>query len=98
MITQLKNEIHAQANLANAQRLMANINSACFAHCVPNPNSSLSTKEQGCMSACMEKYIEGWNAVNRAYVGRLQTEGKQLPGVGSAAGPHGFVDEQFGRG
>jgi len=30
----------------------------------------------------MEKYIEGWNAVSRTYIGRLQKEGVSMNGGG----------------
>ena len=58
----------------------------CFATCIPNPSSSLSSKEQSCLSSCMEKYIEAWNVTSRTYINRLQREGAQLSsGVAGAS-------------
>jgi hypothetical protein len=39
----------------------------------------------------MEKYIEGWNAVSKAYIGRLQREGMSMNGggVGGGGAPSG---------
>lgn len=55
-----------------------------------DPGSSLSGKEQTCLSTCMEKYIEGWNVVSKTYVDRLQKEqatlGAGMGGLGGAAG------------
>lgn len=52
-----------------------------------DPGSSLSSKEQGCLSACMEKYIEGWNVVSKTYVDRLQREQATLgAGLGGGMG------------
>jgi len=33
----------------------------------------------------MEKYIEGWNAVSRTYIGRLQREGVSMNAGANAA-------------
>lgn len=55
------------------------------------PGSSLSGKEQTCLSTCMEKYIEGWNVVSKTYVDRLQKEQATLgAGMGGLGGAGGF--------
>lgn len=41
---------------------------------MPKPGSSLSSSEQSCVKACMEKYMAAWNEVNSAYVRRVQQE------------------------
>lgn len=86
----VKQALAAQSNLANARNLIQRINNNCFEHCVQDPGSSLSGKEQACLSACMEKYIEGWNVVSKTYVDRLQKEqatlGAGMGGLGGAAG------------
>jgi mitochondrial import inner membrane translocase subunit TIM13 len=76
----LQTTLTQQSNIANARYLISKVNENCFAHCVPSPSTSLSTKEQTCLSSCMEKYIEAWNVTSRTYVGRLQREGAQLGG------------------
>ncbi|KAH6624944.1 Tim10/DDP family zinc finger-domain-containing protein [Chaetomium sp. MPI-SDFR-AT-0129] len=61
-------------NTAEAQVLIQNINETCFERCVPKPGSSLSSGEQTCLKACMEKYMAAWNQINTAYVRRIQQE------------------------
>ena len=58
----------------NGKFLIEKINENCFEHCVTDPGTSLSSREQGCLSSCMEKYIDGWNTVIKAYYRRAQTE------------------------
>ena len=86
--SRIQTSITNSSNLANARFLISKVNENCFAQCVPTPGSSLSGKEQACLSSCMEKYIEAWNTVSRTYVGRLQKEGAQVPmgGAGGAGG------------
>lgn len=86
--TKLQNAITQQSNLINAKYLITKINENCFEHCVPDPGSSLSDKEQRCLSTCMEKYIEGWNTVSKTYVSRLQREAPSL-GMGGPPGAAG---------
>lgn len=84
----VKQYLTAQSNLANAKILIQKINNNCFEHCVQEPGSSLSGREQTCLSTCMEKYIEGWNVVSKTYVDRLQKEqatlGAGMGGLGGA--------------
>lgn len=41
---------------------------------MPKPGSSLSSSEQTCLKACMEKYMAAWNEVNSSYIRRIQQE------------------------
>ncbi|KAK5078649.1 protein translocase subunit [Lithohypha guttulata] len=84
----LQGAITQQSNLINAKFLISKINENCFDHCVSEPGASLSSREQTCLSTCMEKYIDGWNVVSRTYVARLQKEGAQLQqgGMGGLGG------------
>jgi hypothetical protein len=43
----------------------------------------------------MEKYIEGWNAVSKTYIGRLQREGVSLNAGGAVAAAQGQGKELF---
>lgn len=86
--TRLQTAITTQSNLINAKYLIQKINENCFEHCVPEPGASLSSKEQTCLSTCMEKYIEAWNVVSKSYVGRLQKEGASL-GINTGGKPEG---------
>lgn len=56
------------------------INEHCFDACITAPGSSLSSKENSCMSSCMEKYINMWNVVSRTYMHRMNEERKKMGG------------------
>ncbi|KAJ9498859.1 protein translocase subunit [Exophiala xenobiotica] len=85
----IQTAITQQSAVANARFLIAKVNENCFDHCVPNPpGSSLSSSEHKCLTACMEKYFDGWNVVHRSYVTRMQKEGASMVG-NATAGPAG---------
>uniref|UniRef100_A0A8C0QR53 Mitochondrial import inner membrane translocase subunit n=2 Tax=Chelonoidis abingdonii TaxID=106734 RepID=A0A8C0QR53_CHEAB len=46
----------------------------CFRKCVGKPGSSLDNSEQKCIAMCMDRYMDAWNTVSRAYNSRLQRE------------------------
>lgn len=96
-LQQVQHAVAQQAAIANAKTLMTKVNEACFNHCVPTPGSSLSSGEQKCLSACMEKYLDGWNTVQRTYVARAQREGvmMQNSGPGSMGGAGAGERELF---
>lgn len=61
--------------------------SHCYEKCVPTPGTSLSQRENTCMSACAQKYMNAWDVVSRSYVAQLQQQRAQMggvdPGIGS---------------
>ncbi|EER39467.1 mitochondrial import inner membrane translocase subunit TIM13 [Histoplasma capsulatum H143] len=69
-------QVQQESALNNARSLIGKVNENCFEKCVPSPGSSLSSKEQMCLTACMEKYIQLWNATSRAYGARVNQEHK----------------------
>ncbi|CAI5799172.1 Mitochondrial import inner membrane translocase subunit [Podarcis lilfordi] len=46
----------------------------CFRKCIGKPGSSLDNSEQKCVAMCMDRYMDAWNTVSRAYNSRLQRE------------------------
>ena len=63
------------------------LNSHCFDKCIPSPGSSLSSREEKCLTTCMEKYMATWNTVSRQYIGRIQkTAGEGMGGGGDMGG------------
>lgn len=46
----------------------------CFEKCIAKPGSSMSSSEQTCSTACIEKYINAWNQVNTTLHNRLRQE------------------------
>ncbi|MCJ1337357.1 protein translocase subunit [Bachmanniomyces sp. S44760] len=77
-------QIRQEAGIAQYRQLMEKLNDHCFAHCVPSPGSSLSRKEETCLTQCMEKYIASWQIVSQQYIKRgeekLRSSG-QMPGM-----------------
>lgn len=81
----IQEAVTQQTALANAKYLITKINENCFDHCISEPGSSLSAREQACLSSCMDKYVDAWKTASRAYLARLQKEGQmiQSSGVGN---------------
>uniref|UniRef100_A0A8B9TB07 Mitochondrial import inner membrane translocase subunit n=7 Tax=Neognathae TaxID=8825 RepID=A0A8B9TB07_ANAPL len=46
----------------------------CFRKCIGKPGGSLDNSEQKCIAMCMDRYMDSWNTVSRAYNSRLQRE------------------------
>ncbi|ORX89691.1 hypothetical protein K493DRAFT_318508 [Basidiobolus meristosporus CBS 931.73] len=77
---QVMDQVRSELALANAQELINKMNDKCFAKCVPKPGSRLDSGEQGCISKCMDRYMEAWNTVSRAYITRVQRESQNMQG------------------
>ncbi|KAE8349460.1 Tim10/DDP family zinc finger-domain-containing protein [Aspergillus coremiiformis] len=92
--SELKNaiikQLQQESAMANARNLIGKVNEHCFNHCIPTPGSSLTSKEETCLSQCMEKYIAFWNAASRTYLSRVSRESKNVNGpetLSMLAGP-----------
>ncbi|KAJ4356491.1 protein translocase subunit [Didymosphaeria variabile] len=72
--TQIMRQVQQEAAMQNARMLVEKLNEHCFDRCVPKPAASLSKGEEGCFTACMEKYMSAWNTVSKTYVARIQKE------------------------
>ncbi|KAJ5666384.1 uncharacterized protein N7477_008832 [Penicillium maclennaniae] len=80
----LVQQLQQEAAMSNARALIGKINEHCYDACVPAPGTSLSSKESGCLSSCMEKYIAMWNVTSRTYIARVSQESKKMGGDASA--------------
>ncbi|CAG8897003.1 unnamed protein product [Penicillium egyptiacum] len=78
-------QLQQEAAMSNARSLIGKINKHCFKACVPTPGTSLSAKENTCLSSCMEKYIAMWNTTSKTYIARVGVETKRLGGQDAAA-------------
>ncbi|KAL8805043.1 MAG: hypothetical protein Q9223_005904 [Gallowayella weberi] len=83
--TQIMNQIRQEAAVNNARSLITKLNGHCFEKCIPAPGTSLSKREEGCLSACMEKYMATWNTVSRVYIAQIQKTAEQAGHVGGEA-------------
>ncbi|KAL9583670.1 MAG: hypothetical protein Q9212_002574 [Teloschistes hypoglaucus] len=79
---QIMNQIKQEAAVNNARALITKLNAHCFDKCIPAPGTSLSKREEGCLSACMEKYMATWNTVSRVYIAQVQKQAGAAGGNG----------------
>ncbi|KAG9510438.1 Mitochondrial import inner membrane translocase subunit Tim13, partial [Fragariocoptes setiger] len=70
----LKKQLKAQLAAANFEELVNEISEKCFAKCVTKPASSLDSYEQRCLSNCMDRFLDSYNTVARAYTARVAKE------------------------
>uniref|UniRef100_T1J3V4 Mitochondrial import inner membrane translocase subunit n=1 Tax=Strigamia maritima TaxID=126957 RepID=T1J3V4_STRMM len=75
---ELMDQVKQQIAVANAQELLTKISEKCFKKCVSRPGSTLDSSEQKCVAMCMDRYMDAWNLVSRAYSTRLQREKNRL--------------------
>ncbi|XP_054752599.2 mitochondrial import inner membrane translocase subunit Tim13-like [Lytechinus pictus] len=75
---QMMEEVRAQIALANAQELLQKMTDKCFKKCVNKPGTTLDNSEQKCIAMCMDRYMDSWNTVSKAYNMRLQREHNKL--------------------
>lgn len=71
---QLLDQVKQQVALASAQELIQKMSDKCFKKCVYKPGTSLDSSEQKCLAMCMDRYMDTWNTISKAYSGRLQRE------------------------
>ncbi|XP_046687557.1 mitochondrial import inner membrane translocase subunit Tim13-A-like [Homalodisca vitripennis] len=71
---ELMEQVKQQIAVANAQELLTKMTEKCFRKCVQTPGTSLSTSEQKCVAMCMDRYMDSWNTVSRAYSNRIERE------------------------
>ncbi|XP_034621024.1 mitochondrial import inner membrane translocase subunit Tim13 [Trachemys scripta elegans] len=67
-------QVKVQIAVANAQELLQRMTNKCFWKSIGKPESSLDNSEQKCIAMCMDRYMDAWNTVSRAYNSRLQRE------------------------
>ncbi|KAI4250557.1 MAG: hypothetical protein L6R40_000157 [Gallowayella cf. fulva] len=82
--TQIMNQIRQEAAVNNARALITKLNGHCFEKCIPSPGTSLSKREESCLSSCMEKYMAMWNTVSKTYISQIQKTAGQIGGGGGA--------------
>ncbi|XP_014291914.1 mitochondrial import inner membrane translocase subunit Tim13 [Halyomorpha halys] len=71
---ELIENVKQQIAIANAQELITKMSEKCFKKCISKPGASLDNSEQKCVAMCMDRYLETWNLVSKAYQIRIQHE------------------------
>ncbi|XP_015524504.1 mitochondrial import inner membrane translocase subunit Tim13 [Neodiprion pinetum] len=75
---ELMEQVQQQIAVANAQELLTKMTEKCFKKCIQKPGTSLDSSEQKCVAMCMDRYMDAWNLVSKAYSNRLQRERNRL--------------------
>ncbi|KAI3654475.1 hypothetical protein MP228_000529 [Amoeboaphelidium protococcarum] len=71
---QIMDQVRAEMAVLNAQELLNTMNDKCFKKCVTKPGTKLDSSEQTCLAKCMDRYMDAWNIVSKAYHFRVQKE------------------------
>ncbi|XP_014216923.1 mitochondrial import inner membrane translocase subunit Tim13 [Copidosoma floridanum] len=71
---ELMDQVKQEFAIANFQELLTKISEKCFKVCISKPGTSLDNSEQKCLAMCMDRYIDTYNSVSKAYTKRIQLE------------------------
>lgn len=71
---ELMEQVKQQIAIANIQELVTKMTEKCFRKCISTPGKSLDSSEQKCVAMCMDRYMDTWNVVSRAYTARIERE------------------------
>ncbi|TRY77302.1 hypothetical protein TCAL_04068 [Tigriopus californicus] len=75
---ELMRTVQAQVALANMQELLSKVTDKCFKKCISSPGTSLGSSDQKCIAMCMDRYMDSFNLVSKAYSERLRQESGRL--------------------
>ncbi|XP_031828494.1 mitochondrial import inner membrane translocase subunit Tim13 [Nomia melanderi] len=75
---ELMDQIKQQIAVANAQELLTKMTEKCFKKCIIKPGTTLDSSEQKCVAMCMDRYMDAYNLVSKAYSDRLQRERNRM--------------------
>jgi import inner membrane translocase subunit TIM13 len=73
--TEVLSKVRQEVQQQTIQDLFQKISERCFDVCITKPGSKLSTGDQKCLAACMDRYIETMTVVSEAMQKRGQREG-----------------------
>ncbi|XP_055840940.1 mitochondrial import inner membrane translocase subunit Tim13 [Episyrphus balteatus] len=75
---ELMKQVRQQLAVASTQELLEKMSRKCFNKCINKPGSSLDSSEQKCIAMCMDRFMDSWSIVSRAYFTRLQRESTNM--------------------
>ncbi|KAJ8963010.1 hypothetical protein NQ314_005628 [Rhamnusium bicolor] len=75
---ELMDQVKQQIAVANAQELLTKMTEKCFKKCISKPGTSLDSSEQKCIAMCMDRYMDSWNLISKAYSMRIQRERSRM--------------------
>lgn len=71
---EVKKQIQAEIAAATLQELVEDMTEKCYSICIKKPGSSLDNYEQRCLGNCMDRFIDSYNAVSKAYTTRIASQ------------------------
>eukprot|EP01134_Creolimax_fragrantissima_P003873 CFRG3873T1 len=74
---EIMDEVRQQLAVANAQQLLQKMTDKCFNKCITKPGSDLSGSDRACLAKCMDRYLESWNVISKAYATRVQKDAEK---------------------
>ncbi|KAH8386635.1 hypothetical protein KR093_001611, partial [Drosophila rubida] len=74
---ELKRRFGQAKTLISVQHMLSKVSAQCFRKCVTQPQASLDGSERACIALCMDRYVDSFNLVARAYGRRMQRELKK---------------------
>ncbi|KAL7744186.1 hypothetical protein ACLKA6_009159 [Drosophila palustris] len=75
--TEMRRRFKQAATAVTVQHMLSKLATQCFRKCVARPQESLDGREERCIVLCMDRYVDSFNLVARAYGNRLQRELKK---------------------
>jgi len=73
----MKRRFKEASTVVSMQHMLSKLSTQCFRKCVARPQESLNGSEERCIIMCMDRYVDSFNLVARAYGNRLQHELKK---------------------
>lgn len=74
---EVKKQIETEMAAATLQELVEDMTEKCFNICVKKPGSTLDNYEQRCLGNCMDRFIDSYNVVTKAYTARIASHMNQ---------------------
>mmetsp|Transcript_3573 Transcript_3573/g.5560 ORF Transcript_3573/g.5560 Transcript_3573/m.5560 type:complete len:82 (+) Transcript_3573:100-345(+) len=66
------NKVKAEVQAQMMQELVGKITESCFKKCTGKSGDGLDSREQSCLSNCVDRYFETMNVVNHTLASRQQ--------------------------
>lgn len=76
-VQEMKKQLSAQIAAATFQELVDDMAEKCYNICIKKPGTSLDSYEQRCLGNCMDRFIDSYNVVSRAFTSRIQSQMNQ---------------------
>lgn len=76
-VQEMKKQLSAQIAAATFQELVDDMAEKCYNICIKKPGTSLDNYEQRCLGNCMDRFIDSYNVVSRAFTSRIASQMNQ---------------------